>query len=126
MLLAAIPNITFPLNGILNTIFRDTWLQISILGFPRDGYRVTLIGLIILAILAFAVNGITERLAGKKAGGTLVAILITIFGSILVATFVLLPFDFAVEGVRIIASLLGAIVISVFYVLIKGSVSGKK
>jgi hypothetical protein len=124
MILAAVPNIVFPFNGILDTVFRQTWLQISILGFPRGGYRVTLIDLIILAILAITVNALTERLTGKKLGSMLGAMIVTIIGAIVVVTYVLLPFDFAIEGLRIIAALLGSLVISVFYVLLKGQVSG--
>lgn len=124
MILATIPNITFPFNGPLDTVFRQTWIQVSVLGAPAGGYKITLIGLLILTILAIAVNGITERLTGKKAGSTLFSILITIVGTILVVTFVQLSFDFAIEGLRIIAALLGAIVISVFYVLLRGRMGG--
>jgi prepilin signal peptidase PulO-like enzyme (type II secretory pathway) len=109
-----------PNSGILDTIFHQTWLRIAIFGFPSGGYKVTLIGLIILTILALTANAITERLTGKKVG-MLGALLITILGAYIFITYVSLPFDFAVEGI-----LLGAVVISVFYVLIKGQASGKK
>lgn len=113
-------NLTIPFSGFLDTLFRGTWIQVSILGFPAGGYKITLIDLIILAILAIAVNGIVEALTGRKAGSTLLAILITLLGAILVVTFVRLPFDFAIEGLRIVASLLGAVVIATFYTLLRG------
>ena len=84
------------------------------------------IGLIIILIIALAANAITERLTSRKAGGLLTATLITIIGSAIFQAYVLLPFDFSLEGVRIVAALLGAIVIAVFYTLIRGSAGGKK
>jgi hypothetical protein len=113
-----------PNSGILDTIFHQTWLRVAIFGFPQGGYQVTLIGLIILAIIALTANAVTERLTGKKVG-MLGAMIITIFGAYIFITYVKLPFDFAVEGIPIIAALFGAIVISVFYVLLKGQVSKK-
>ncbi|HEV8191583.1 MAG TPA: hypothetical protein VGP82_08870, partial [Ktedonobacterales bacterium] len=88
--------------------------------------RITLIGLIIITLLALLVNAITERLTSAKPGGLLAAIIITILGSILAATYVKLPFDFTIEGVRIIAALLGAVVIAVFYTLIRNQFKSKK
>lgn len=128
MIIAAIPNIALPLNGALDTIFRQTWVQVSVLGAPAGGYKITLIDLIILAVLALTVNALTERLTNKKLGSMATAIVITIVGSILVVTFVNLPFDFAIEGLHIIAALLGSLIISVFYVLLRGqsSASAKK
>jgi uncharacterized membrane protein YeaQ/YmgE (transglycosylase-associated protein family) len=124
VLLSAIPNLNFiPTSGPLDQIFHQTWLQFSILGFPHGGYRLNLIQLIIILIIALAANAITERLAGRKAGGLLLATLITVLGAALVEAYVTLPFDFALEGVRIIAALLGAVVIAVFYTLIRGQVS---
>ncbi len=130
MVLAGVPNVQFPFSGALDSIFRQTWVQVSILGQPSGGYKVTLIDLIILAVLALAVNALTERLTGKKLGSMAAAIVITIIGSILVVTFVRMPFDFEIEGLRILAALLGSLVISVFYVLVRGQSSsgggGKK
>jgi hypothetical protein len=125
-MLLAIQNINFiPNSGILDDIFHKTWLAVSIAGFPANGYKLTLIGLIIIMIIAIAANGITERLTGKKVGGMLLAVLITILGSWLFQAYVRLPFDFAIEGVAIIAALLGAVVIAVFYTLIRGAGRGK-
>src|SRR5262249_23483023 len=121
-MLLAIQNIhIIPSSGVLNDIFHKTWLAVSIAGFPANGYKVTLIGLIIIMIIAIAANGVTERLTGKKVGGMLLAVLITILGSWLFQAYVKLPFDFAVEDVAILAALLGAIVIAVFWTLIRGA-----
>jgi hypothetical protein len=126
VLLAAIPNLNFiPTSGPLDLVFHQSWLAFSVLGMPAGGYRLNFIDLIILLIIAIAANGITERLAGRKAGGLLLATLITVLGSALVQAYVTLPFDFALEGVRIVAALLGAVVIAVFYVLLLGQVSHK-
>ena len=123
----AIQNINFiPSTGILDQIFHQSWLTISILGFPKGGYKITLIGLILILIIAVAANAITEKLTSRKVGGLLAAVIVTLIGSALFQAYVLLPFDFSLENIRIVAALLGAIVIAVFYTLIKGSVSGKK
>jgi uncharacterized membrane protein YeaQ/YmgE (transglycosylase-associated protein family) len=124
-ILLSIPNLEFiPRNGgFLDTLFHKTALTLTILGFPHGGYTLTLIGLLIIGVLAFAVNGITERLTGRKVGSLATAVLVTIIGSAIAAAYVLLPFDFALEGVRIIAALLGAIVIAVFYSLLRGQSS---
>ena len=126
VLLAAIPNLTFiPTSGPLDAIFHQSWLAFSVLGMPAGGYKLNFIDLIILLIIAIAANAITEQLAGRKAGGLLLATLITVLGTSLVQAYVSLPFDFALEGVRIVAALLGAVVIAVFYVLLLGQVSHK-
>lgn len=123
----AIQNINFiPNTGILDQIFHQTWLTVSILGFPKGGYKITLIGLIIILIIALAANAITEKLTSRKVGGLFAAVIITLIGSAIFQAYVKLPFDFSLENIRIIAALLGAVVIAVFYTLIKGSVSGKK
>jgi hypothetical protein len=119
LLVSAVPNLNFiPSSGPLDLIFHQTWIAFSVLGVPAGGYKLTLIALIIILIIAIAANAITEQLTGRKAGGLLVATLITVLGAALVQAYVMLPFDFALEGVRIIAALLGAVVIAVFYTLI--------
>jgi uncharacterized membrane protein YeaQ/YmgE (transglycosylase-associated protein family) len=121
------PNIQLvPNSGVMDLIFHQTWLQVSIVNIPPEGYRLTLIGLIIIVLMALLVNAITERLTSKKMGGLFTAVLVTIIGSVLTAAYVRLPFDFAIEGVRIIAALLGAVIIAVFYTLIRGSMGGGK
>lgn len=135
MVLAGITPVNFiPNSGILDTIFHKTWLAINIFGVPSNctpqnaqgcgGYALTLIGLIIIIIIATAVAGITERLTGAKPGGTLVTVLITLLGAWLFSAFVLLPFDILMEGVRLVAAFLGALVVAVFYVLIRNQLKG--
>lgn len=119
-------NITFPFNGILDTIFRQTDIAVQVVGVPNPPYRITLIGLILILILSIAAMAITERLTGKKPGGIGAGIAFTLIGSIVAVTFIRLPFDFAIEGVRVIAALLGAVVIATFYVLIKAQMGGGK
>ena len=72
-----------------------------------------------MLFLAFAINGATERLTGRKVSLTL-AVIITVIGSYIFATYVKFPFDFSLEGVRIVAAVLGALIIAVFYTLIVG------
>lgn len=123
----AIQNVNFiPKTGILDQIFHQTWLTVSVAGFPAGGYRITLIGLLIVLVIAIAANAICERLTSKKVGGLFAASLITLLGSWLFSAYVALPFDFALEGVRVIAALLGAIVLAVFITLLRGQGSGKK
>lgn len=127
MVLAAIQTINFlPRSGVLDSIFHQTWVSVSILGIPAGGYKLTLIGLIIIVLLALLVTAITERLTTRKPGSLALAVVITVLGSLLAATFVNLPWDLAIEGVRIIAALLGAVVIAVFYTLARGSGSSSK
>jgi uncharacterized membrane protein YeaQ/YmgE (transglycosylase-associated protein family) len=126
MVLADIPDIHLvPNSGPMDLIFHQTWLEVSIVNIPPNGYRLTLIGLIIIVLLALLVNAITERLTSRKMGGLFTAVLVTIVGSVLTAAYVQLPFDFAIEGVRIIAALLGAVIIAVFLVLLRGAASSK-
>ena len=82
MALAAIPSYNFPIQSgsIFDLIFHQTSLTIKVLGFPPNGYTINLIGLIILLILALAVNAIVERLTSQKVGGLFAAVMITIIG----------------------------------------------
>ena len=53
MTLAAIPSINFiPRSGVWDSLFHQTWISISIFGNPSGGYKITLIGLIIIVLLA--------------------------------------------------------------------------
>jgi uncharacterized protein YqgC (DUF456 family) len=129
ILAAAGPNsVNFiPKSGILDTIFHQSWLSINVLGHPGgNGYKLTLIGLIIVLVIAVAANAITERLTAKKVGGLLAATIVTIFGALLFQAYVSLPFDVLIEGVPIVAALLGSIVIAVFYNLIRAQFKGGK
>jgi len=115
-----------PTSGIFDLIFHQTWIAISILGFPANGYKLTLIALIILVILALAAAAVIERLTGAKPGQLLLTFLITLLGAYLFQVYVALPFDIIIEGVALVASFLGAVVIGTFYVLIRNSVRGGK
>jgi hypothetical protein len=122
--------IDFLHQGILKTIFIDTWLDIKIFGYPQDpsyGMRLTLIDIIILVLIAYLVSFISEKLTGKKLGGTLQATIITLLGVFVILTFVRMPagLDFAIEDVPIISALLGAIIIAVFYTLIRAQLQKK-
>jgi uncharacterized membrane protein YeaQ/YmgE (transglycosylase-associated protein family) len=125
MVLANVVTVNFiPTSGFLDTIFHQTWLALSILGWPSGGYKLTLIGLILVLIIATAATAVAERLAGAKPGGMLLSVLITLFGAWLFSAYVLLPFDVQMEGVRVVAALLGAIVVAVFFVLVRKQFGG--
>jgi uncharacterized membrane protein YeaQ/YmgE (transglycosylase-associated protein family) len=127
MTLAGVTSINFiPNSGILDLIFHQTWLAVNILGWPGGGYKLTLIGLIIVLIIALAAAAVTEKLTGSKPGKMWVTVLITLFGAWLFQAYVLLPFDINLEGIRIIAAFLGAVVVAVFWVLIRNAVKGGK
>jgi uncharacterized membrane-anchored protein YitT (DUF2179 family) len=115
-------------DGVLKTIFVDTWVSLSLFGQPAGGFKLTLIDLIILAILAFAVNAIAEWLTGHKIGNLLAGMIVTILGTLLILAFVRLPapLDFAIEDVAVIAALIGSIIIGVFYVLLRARGSGTR
>jgi uncharacterized membrane-anchored protein YitT (DUF2179 family) len=112
-------------EGILKTIFIDTWVSLSLLGQPAGGFKLTLIDLIIVALLAFAVTALTEWLTGQKLGKLFTGMVVTIVGALLVVMFVRLPapLDFAIEDVPIVAALIGAIIVGVFYVLLRARTS---
>lgn len=125
-MVVALTNLTFiPTSGVLDAIFHQTWLAFSLFGVPAGGYKINLIDLIIVLIIALAANGITERLTSRKVGGLYFAVLLTIIGAYLMVAYVHLPFDVALEGVRIIAALFGAVIVAVFYNLLTGRSSRK-
>ncbi len=127
MVLAATPNLEFiPHSGFWDSLFHQTWLSLSIFGMPAGGYKITLIGLIIIVLLALTAAAISERLTSRKPGGLAFTVLITILGSLLAAAFIRLPWDFTIEGVHILAALIGAVLIAVFYTLIRSSASSSK
>jgi uncharacterized membrane-anchored protein YitT (DUF2179 family) len=112
-------------EGILKTIFIDTGITLTVLGQPAGGFHLTLLDLVIVALLAFAVTAITEWLTGQKLGKLFTGMLVTILGSILVLMFVHLPapLDFAIEDIAVVAALIGAIIVGVFYVLLRARTS---
>ena len=65
-------------------------------------------------------NVIIERLTGRKTGGLPRAVGFTLVGAFLVSAFVELPFEIEIEGVRVITTLIGALIVGVFYNLVKG------
>ena len=124
---AAVPSFNpIPNTGILNQIFHQTDMTVQVLDWPVNGYHINLIQLIILIILAVVVLFVTEKLTKQKPGGVVTGVILTVIGAYLVQTYAKIPFDFAIEGVSIIASLLGAIIVSVFYTLIRGMFGGSK
>jgi uncharacterized membrane protein YeaQ/YmgE (transglycosylase-associated protein family) len=128
LMAASIQSYNFPIpkGSFFDLLFHQTYFSLQLLGMLNPPFQINLIGLIIIVLIAFAANAVTERLTSAKAGGLFTAVLITLIGSYLFAAFVRFPFDFAVEGVRIIAALLGAIIIAVFYSLIRKQGSSKK
>ena len=114
-----------PYKGIMNTIFHQTDLSIQILGWPAKGYHINLIQLIILIVLAVVVNFVIEWLTKSKSG-LVTGVILTVIGAYLLQTFAKIPFDFAFEGVLVIASLIGAIIVGVFYTLIRARFAGSK
>jgi uncharacterized membrane protein YeaQ/YmgE (transglycosylase-associated protein family) len=121
--------IEFLHQGILKTIFIDSWLTFSLLGQPPNGFKLTLIDIIILVLIAYLVSAISERLTGKKLGGTFQATVITLLGTFIILAFARLPagLDFSIEDIQLIPALLGAILIAVFYTLIRAQFQqGKK
>ncbi len=123
----AFTNLNFiPNSGFLDLLFHQTWLSFQILGLFHPPFSINLIQLIIILIIAIAVSAIAERLTSKKMGGLGVAVLITLIGAYVATQFVHLPFDFGLEGVPIVAALIGAVVIGVFYTLIRAQFSSGK
>jgi hypothetical protein len=117
-----------PNSGILDLIFHQTWIAFKILGWPQGApIQLNLIQLIILVILALAALAITERLTGSKPGSLLAGVIVTVIGTWIITHFVFLPgnLGLAIEGVPIIAALLGAVIVAVFYVLIRKQFGGK-
>ena len=114
-------------EGILKTIFIDTWVSLSLLGQPAGGFKLTLIDLIIVALLAFAVTAITEWLTSQRLGKLFIGMVVTIIGALLVVMFVRLPapLDFQIEDVPIVAALIGALIVGVFYVLLRARTASK-
>lgn len=128
MILATTSVTIFPDTGIWNTIFNDTWLNVNLFGwFGPDGVKITLAGLIVILIVGLAAASIVERLAGAKPGNNLLSVaILTLLGAYIFIGAVKLPFDLILQGVPLVAALLGAIVFGVFYVLIRKQVSPPK
>lgn len=116
----------FPGNSTFDTIFRQTKLTVEVFAWPKGGYSINLIQLIILLVLALIVVFVAERLTKGKVGGLAVGVILTIIGAYIIqAVTVGIP-DILIENIRIVSSLLGAIIIGVFYILIRARFSGGK
>jgi uncharacterized membrane protein YeaQ/YmgE (transglycosylase-associated protein family) len=115
-----------PNSGIWGQIFYQTRATLQVFGWPKPAYSINLIQLIILLILAVVVVFVTERLTKNKVGGLAVGVLLTVIGAIIIQEVTRGLWDFSFEGVRIISSLVGAIIVGVFYVLIRAQFSGNK
>jgi hypothetical protein len=117
-------------GGFLDKLFHGTWVTFNIFGLfdATGGYKITLAGLLVILVLSFAAGAIIERLAGEKPGkGLAAAIIVTLLGAYIFSAFVTLPFnDIAIEGVRLVAALLGGIVFGTFFVLIRKQTAPKK
>ena len=114
-----------PSSGIWDQIFHQSFITVNILGLlnGQKGISINLIGLIIVAVVGIAAVGITERLTGGRMGGSLLLpIILTILGAYVFIALLgnVLTFDVVLEGIHLVAALLGAIVFAVFYVLIRG------
>jgi uncharacterized membrane protein YeaQ/YmgE (transglycosylase-associated protein family) len=112
-----------PRQGILNQIFYQTNANIRIFNWPAGGYSINLIQFIILLILAIIVVFVTEQLTKSKVGGLAVGVIITLIGAAIIQAVTSGLPDFLFEGVRVVSSLVGAIIISVFYTLIRARFS---
>jgi uncharacterized membrane protein YeaQ/YmgE (transglycosylase-associated protein family) len=108
-----------PRHGIYNQIFYLTDAHIHVFGWPADGYSINLIQFIILLALAVVVVYVTERLTSNKIGGLAAGVIVTLIGAFVIQSLTTHIPDFLFEGVRVISSLIGAIIIAVFYVLIR-------
>jgi hypothetical protein len=120
--------IPFLHEGILKTIFVDTWFAVSVFGQPPGGFRLTLIDLLLLEGIAIIVLFLAERLTGKKMGSMIVGTLVTLVGIWLMLAFVRLPgpWNFSIEDVPILEAFLGAIIVGVFYTLLRARGEGGK
>jgi uncharacterized membrane protein YeaQ/YmgE (transglycosylase-associated protein family) len=115
-------------GGILQNTFLNTSITLKLFGLPAGGFTLTLIDIIILVLIAYLVSYISEKLTGKKLGGTFKATIITLIGTFIILTFARLPgaLGFAIEDIQIIPALLGAIIIAVFYTLIRAQLQKGK
>ena len=109
-----------PSSGILDQIFHKTNMTIQVFGWPAKGYSINLIQLIILLLLAVIVVFVTEKLTRSKVGGLFVGVIITLIGAYIIqAATDKIPDLLSIEGVHIVYALIGAIIIAVFYTLIR-------
>jgi uncharacterized membrane protein YeaQ/YmgE (transglycosylase-associated protein family) len=116
--------VTFiPTTGILNQIFHQTRMTVQVADWPAGGYSINLIQLLILLALAVIVVYVTEKLTKSKVGGLVAGVIITVIGAYIFQSVTNKVPDISIEGIRIVSSLIGAIIISVFYTLIRAQFS---
>ncbi len=108
-----------PHSGVLGQIFYQTNARLHLFGRPAQGYSINLIQFIILLVLAIIVVYVTERLTNNKIGGLAAGVIVTLIGAFLIQSVTTSLPDFLFEGVRVVSSLIGALIIGVFYVLIR-------
>lgn len=109
-----------PHTGIFNQIFYLTNAHLVIMDWPQGGYTINLIQFIVLLVLAMVVVYVTELLTKNKVGGLAVGVIVTLLGAFVMQSLTRSIPDFMFEGVRVMSSLLGALIVGVFYVLIRG------
>lgn len=112
-----------PNGGILNQIFHQTRMTVQVFDWPAGGYSINLIQLLILLALAVIVVYVTEKLTKNKVGGLVAGVIITLIGAYIFQSVTTRVPDLSIEGIRIVSSLIGAIIISVFYALIRAQFS---
>jgi uncharacterized membrane protein YeaQ/YmgE (transglycosylase-associated protein family) len=108
-----------PHTGILNQIFYLTNARLYLFGWPAHGYSINLIQFIILLLIAVVVVYVTERLTSRKIGGLAAGVIVTLIGAFLIQSVTTQIPDFLFEGIRVMSSLIGALIIGVFYALIR-------
>ena len=122
--MAHVKPVTFiPKSGILHQIFHQTDMTVQVADWPSGGYSINLIQLLILLALAVIVVYVTEKLTKSKVGGLVAGVVITVIGAYIFQSVTNKVPDISIEGIRIVSSLIGAIIISVFYTLIRAQFS---
>jgi hypothetical protein len=113
-----------PHSGVFNQIFYLTNAHVRLFGWPAQGYSINLIQFIVLLLLAVVVVYVTELLTRNKVGGLAAGVIVTLLGAFLIQSVTTSVPDFLFEGVRILSSLIGALIFGVFYVLIRAQFAG--
>lgn len=115
-----------PHSGVLGQFFYQTTAQLRLFGWPAQGYSINLIQFIVLLALAIVVVFVIERLTKNKIGGLAAGVIVTLIGAFIIQTETRSMPDFLFEGVRVVSSLVGAIIIGVFYVLLRAQFARSK
>lgn len=115
-----------PHSGVIGRFFYETTAQLRLFGWPAQGYSINLIQFIVLLALAIVVVFVIERLTKNKIGGLAAGVIVTLIGAFIIQTETRSMPDFLFEGVRVVSSLVGAIIIGVFYVLLRAQFARSK